>query len=220
MGYEDEAKELMRKFKLQYQQTQKQSPDFDLNKMYEKSEQKKPSIEPSGGDDISKMIQTYSNGATDQSPPDQSMGNFLNDSVNSQSTDQSPPGQRVDDIIVNDTVISQSTDQSPPGQKVISPTLPQSASAPNLSDMNVPAGSNVCPQCKTIHPPLRPGEKCPNASRDVSKFGLDDTSVNKFIVDIRNIVLSQLSLKGITDGKKFFQFAIIELTKVLEGYNE
>lgn len=226
MGYEDEAQELMKKFKLQYEQAQKQSPDFDLTKIYEKTERKIISSESlEGNNDISKMIQNHNRGSTDQSPPDQSIdGNFINDSIDTQSTDQSPPNQRVDDIIVNNNVIPQSTDQSPPDQRIvinnesanvthpITPTSPQ--------PIRMPAGGGVCPQCKTIHPPLRPGEKCPNASQDVSKFGLDDTSVNKFIVDLRNIILSQLSLKGIKDGRKFFQFAIIELTKILEEYNE
>lgn len=79
---------------------------------------------------------------------------------------------------------------------------------------------NVCPQCKTIHPPLRPGESCPNASQDISEYGLIDGDINKHLIELRNIVMSQMNKKQIKDGKKFFQFAIIELMKALEGYNE
>jgi len=32
--------------------------------------------------------------------------------------------------------------------------------------------------------------------------------------------LSQLTSKGIKDGKKFLQYSVIELTKALEQYNE
>jgi hypothetical protein len=82
--------------------------------------------------------------------------------------------------------------------------------------------SDLCPQCGSLHPPLKPGEKCPNASVGdvVSEVGLDDTVINRHLVDIRNIILSNITSKEITDGKKFFQYAIIELTKSLEKYSE
>ena len=37
---------------------------------------------------------------------------------------------------------------------------------------------------------------------------------------MRNIIMAQITGKGIKNQKKFFQFAVIELTKALEGYNE
>ena len=81
---------------------------------------------------------------------------------------------------------------------------------------------DVCPQCKSMHPPLRPGEKCPNAGvgDTVSNAGLDDAAINKHLVDLRNIILSNMNSKGVKDGKKFFQYAVLELTKILENYSE
>lgn len=199
MSYEEEAKELMKKFKLQFSQ-QSQTQNVDLSKMYNKDDQD-PIQEQ---DDISKMIQSFnlsgdqsSNLPTDQSPSNQDIPNVIDNSQNHQSTDQSPPDQDVS--IVTDI---------------------QNESQTSPLNTPVPMGAHVCPQCNTIHPPLRPGEECPNTLKDVSGFGLDDSSVNKFLVDIRNMVISQLNKKGIEDGSKFFQFAIVELMKILETYNE
>ena len=195
MGYEEEAKELMKKFKLQFTQTQNQMQNVDLTEMYNKEDQNiKP--QPVSQNDISNIVQS-SNFSTDL-PTDQSP--IDNNSQNNISTDQSPPDQDIS-IVTNS----------------IQPT-PQSTTY--TSPVNVPPGAIVCPECNTIHPPLKSGEKCPNAKQDVSKYGLDDISVNKFVVDIRNIVVSQLDKKEIKDGRKLFQFTIIELMKILEGYNE
>ena len=82
---------------------------------------------------------------------------------------------------------------------------------------------DACKQCGTMHPPVAAGQKCPLASvsTEPSKSaGLDDVTVNKHLVEMRNIIITQISSKGIKDGKKFFQYAIIELVKVLEAYNE
>jgi len=84
------------------------------------------------------------------------------------------------------------------------------------------SGLNICPFCKTIHPPLKPGEKCPNAGlgKDQKRFNITDETINKFIVNLKNIIISNLSAKNIKDGTKFFQHAIIELTKIVEQYKE
>jgi hypothetical protein len=89
----------------------------------------------------------------------------------------------------------------------------------NPPPASVPTG-NVCQQCKTIHPALRMGEKCPMAPDEVSDYGLDSVSVSKFVVNIKNMIISQMDKKEIKDGNKFFQFTIIELMKILESYNE
>ena len=82
---------------------------------------------------------------------------------------------------------------------------------------------DVCKQCGTMHPPVPAGQTCPVApvaSDPDAVGGLDDMTVNKHLVDMRNIIMSQLSAKGIKDGKKFFQYAVVELVKALEAYNE
>ena len=90
----------------------------------------------------------------------------------------------------------------------------------NLTNSTIPLGA--CQYCKTIHPPLRAGEKCPNAGMgsDAQKHNIDDSIINKKLVDLRNIIISQMSKKNIKDGQKFFNYAIIELTKSLENYQE
>lgn len=108
------------------------------------------------------------------------------------------------------------------------PSMPKSMEgfSTNTSPGNAPQPaqmSGACSQCGTMHPPIPEGKKCPLASvtSEPSKSGgLDDQVVNKHLIDMRNIIMAQVSAKGIKDGKKFFQYAIIELTKALEAYNE
>jgi hypothetical protein len=100
---------------------------------------------------------------------------------------------------------------------------PPSNGTPSMPPDNAVMGRpDICPQCKLMHPPLRPGEKCPNAGVDssIKITGIDDVIINKHLVDLKNIILSQLTSKGIKDGKKFLQYSVIELTKALEQYNE
>jgi len=131
-------------------------------------------------------------------------------------------------------------DQNAGVQPLINPSTPQPAPQPinqNPSPVYTPPPNDppsmppdnavmsrpdVCPQCKLMHPPLRPGEKCPNAGVDssIKTTGIDDVIINKHLVDLKNIILSQLTSKGIKDGKKFLQYSVIELTKALEQYNE
>ena len=171
MSYEEEAKELMRKFKLQHQQNMGNPNMGNPN----------PEVEGVNPElDISNII--------GQSP--------LNSNI-SEGTEQG--------LLQDQNNKTQVINIEPPA-----PTPPPAA---------VPTG-NTCQECKMIHPPLRQGEQCPNKSQDLSKSGLDDSAVNKFIVDIRNMVVSQMDKKGITDGTKFFQFTVMELMKILEEYNE
>jgi len=92
----------------------------------------------------------------------------------------------------------------------------------NQVNQNTSEVSNVCPQCGTIHPPLPPGGKCPNAlaSKTMANANLSDESVNKYLSDLKNIVLSNISKKQIKDGNKFFQYLVVELTKLIEKYTE
>lgn len=83
--------------------------------------------------------------------------------------------------------------------------------------------SNVCEQCGLAHPPIPPGQKCPNSSfskDEKNETGLDDGIINKHLVEMRNIILTNMSKKGIKDGKKYFQNVIVKLTKVLEESND
>lgn len=112
----------------------------------------------------------------------------------------------------------------PVQQEIVHPqTQPPQPVPSNPMDTPMPAKrSDVCPHCNTMHPPLNPGEKCPNVGiGEVGvSAGIDDTIINKHLVDMRNIIIANMTSKGIKDGKKFFQYAVIELTKALEVYHE
>jgi len=76
-----------------------------------------------------------------------------------------------------------------------------------------------CPDCGMFHPPVRPGEKCGNASTSGGAADVD-MEINKYLVNLKNIAMSQIQLKGIKDINKLLQYIAIEMTKLLEGYNE
>ena len=115
---------------------------------------------------------------------------------------------------------------NPPQPNISTKTAPQPIPQPNnISAVTAPIPSlsaDVCPQCKTMHPPLNPGQKCPNMGLEdkVNEMGIDidDATINKHLVDMRNIIISIMTAKQIKDGKKFFQYAVVELSKALELY--
>lgn len=101
----------------------------------------------------------------------------------------------------------------------VTPGMLQPARGPDP----VPVG-NICPQCNMMHPPLKPGEVCPNAKVKIDTGALNkesrDVDINKYLVTLRNILVSQIEQKKIKDIEKLFQNITIEITKFLEGYNE
>ena len=122
----------------------------------------------------------------------------------------------------NQNPSNESNIELPPMKKKI---IPSTNSSPNnnTSDVVLPTNMDICPFCKTIHPPLRPGEKCPNAgldNKDKKKFSISDEIINKHIITLKNIIINNMSSKNISNGTKFFQYAILELSKALESYEE
>jgi hypothetical protein len=79
-----------------------------------------------------------------------------------------------------------------------------------------------CPQCGMFHPAVRPGEICPMKPSFVKSADGSNPQVeiDKYIVTMKTILISQLGKKSIKDPKKLFQNMIIELTKFIEGYKE
>jgi len=73
-----------------------------------------------------------------------------------------------------------------------------------------------CEQCGFTHPPI--AGKCPMA-KEKGPSG-QDLDLNPLFVPLRNIAISQIKSKGITDLKKFFMYIIIEMTKLMEQYKE
>ncbi len=104
---------------------------------------------------------------------------------------------------------------------------------------NIPINFGQCSQCGLIHPPLRPGEKCPlsqpqqiqNSTSSSTKQNIQQqnvttpqnvniTDINKFLVDLRNIILSQIGVKKIKNTQKLFNNIVIEVTKTMENFKE
>ena len=135
------------------------------------------------------------------------------------SPDQSPH-------LSNEGTVPTSPDQTP--SDPVNSVRPMDFSIKPSATTTVPSITtsgetpDLCKQCGTMHPPIAAGKTCPliSVTSDTKDSGLDDTIVNKHLVEMRNIIMTQISSKNIKDGKKFFQYAIIELVKVLEAYNE
>ncbi len=107
------------------------------------------------------------------------------------------------------------------GQMNESVPLTAGSITPSKGPDPIPTG-NTCSQCNMVHPPLRPGEKCPNAVAKALTQEGDDISVdvNKYLVNLQNILMSQIDAKKIKDIKKLFGNITIEVTKFLESYTE
>lgn len=78
----------------------------------------------------------------------------------------------------------------------------------------------VCPQCGIMHPPLQAGQKCPVAKIEIKEAGLKDEDISNFVINMRNIAISQIESKGIKEGNKLFKYLTVEFMKSLEGYKE
>jgi len=95
-------------------------------------------------------------------------------------------------------------------------TAPPVYSTP--AGVSQPVTRDVCPQCNTIHPPIRSGELCPNAKMNLPS--IKDEEIGDFLVSMRNIIISQVEKKQVKNVKKLFQQSIVVLAKFLEEYKE
>jgi len=79
-----------------------------------------------------------------------------------------------------------------------------------------------CPQCGLLHPPNTDGKPCANAPIQGGTANVIDLDmeINKFLMMLKNIAVSQIQSKDIKDLNKFLQYMTIEMTKLMEGYNE
>lgn len=215
MAYEDEAKELMKKFKMQYESQNSMRPQQDAETKSHlenlKEDVKNIGVTQNDNIDISEIINRGhfpGDNKTIQPAPDMGNQDLMNSLTHEASTNGGTEQGLLKDIDI----------PKPNTQVVNVPHQPAPISQP--SGVPMPAGGGVCPQCNTIHPPVKMGEKCPNAVDDLKEKGMDEASINKFIVDLKNIITSQMDKKDIQDAKKFFQHATIELMRILEEYNE
>jgi hypothetical protein len=159
---------------------------------YQMPNQQAPQQPPMAGPAVSQQgIDTDMMGGTDQSP------HLFNQGGGGNSPDQSPLNP-VNSVRPMGTPINKE------------PPKPASVST----------AEGACPQCGTIHPPVR--GKCPMAGVKVKdeKGQEKEVDVNKYLAQLKNIIVSQVEQKNIKDVDKLFKNIIVEVTKYIEGYSE
>lgn len=106
------------------------------------------------------------------------------------------------------------------------PSIKEQLAAQNIiSQMNsslppgsVPPTGNTCPQCGTMHPPLKAGDKCPMAPITTKDDKVIDPT--EFLTKMKFIISNQLEQKSIKNTEKFFQHLTVELMKAMENFKE
>ena len=127
------------------------------------------------------------------------------------------PHQKVGEILNRENESTEQGLMENISTKTVNPNILKPGPAPTPA----PTTQGACGQCGMLHPPIPPGQKCPNAKIELkSEKDGKDVDINKYLVILRDIILSQIGLKGIKDPDKLFQNITIEITKYLEGYKE
>lgn len=78
----------------------------------------------------------------------------------------------------------------------------------------------TCHVCGMLHPPNADGSPCGNAPVGNGNVVDLDMEINKYLMSLKNIAVSQIQSKGIKNINKLLQYMTIEMTKIMEGYNE
>jgi len=90
--------------------------------------------------------------------------------------------------------------------------------SPSVNSLSTTFGS--CPQCGMSHPPIPPGETCPNASiQQIQTSGpvkITDQEFNQFLVNMKNILVSQLDQIEVTNAKEIFKVITLKVMEALE----
>jgi hypothetical protein len=98
-------------------------------------------------------------------------------------------------------------------QRILSELKSRSSMAPSVAPTQ-----GQCPQCNLFHPPLPPGQKCPNAQLKIE--GIDTSKISDFLIKIKDILSSQLEQKHIKNFDKFGSGMIMTLMKYFEEYKD
>jgi len=156
-----------------------------------------PSLQPSATPTMPN-IQTPNMKGNFQGNPDQSP-HLMEGNPNVQGPDQTPP-----DAVNSVRPMGSNIGDKPPAPKTLS------------------SAEGACPQCGMIHPPIPQGQKCPMANVKIKNEKGEEKviDVNKFMAQLKNIIVSQSEHRGIKDIEKMFKNIIVEVTKYLEGYKE
>ncbi len=133
----------------------------------------------------------------------------------SESPDQSPH-------LMNENINTHGPDQSPvnPINSVRPMGTPINNKPPQPAGMQTVGDG--CPQCGMVHPPVPAGQTCPMAPLKMKGDNQEEkiVDVNKFLTDLKNIIVSQSEARGVKDIEKLFKNIIVEVTKYIEGYSE
>jgi len=110
-------------------------------------------------------------------------------------------GGSMDRDIINQNTLNQMSN-APPSSSIISTTF------------------GACDQCGTSHPPLKPGETCPNASIQTQSSNtpvkITDQQFNTFLVNMKNILVSQLDQLEVTNSQEIFNHLTLKIMEALE----
>jgi len=166
--------------------------------------------------DLIEQMQRQQGSMSGYKPPENPMGGGFS-SDPGMGTDQSPHMFGNQNNINNN-----SPDQSPlnPVNSVRPMGTPINKQPPKPAGM-VTSGDG-CPQCGLVHPPVAQGQRCPMAPVKVKGSDGQEkvVDVNKFLANLKNIILSQAEQRKVQDVEKLFKNIIVEVTKYLEGYSE
>jgi len=83
---------------------------------------------------------------------------------------------------------------------------------------NVNPSMPFCNQCEMYHPPIASGQRCPNAK--IKTVTGDNIDFSILFIPLKTICISQIENKKIKNPKKMFGNIIVEITKMIEKYEE
>ena len=83
---------------------------------------------------------------------------------------------------------------------------------------DIPTSGDKCSQCGMIHPPVKPGERCPLAA-EVTSSGIA-IDFNKFFSLARSELTSIASDLEVKDPKKFLEYILKCMIEGARGYKE
>jgi hypothetical protein len=86
----------------------------------------------------------------------------------------------------------------------------------SYSPPKVQGAFDLCPQCNTMHPPVRPGEICPVAPVKSKTTG-KEINFEKFLADLKIMLISQFEQRKIEDHEEIFRNIKLETMKILES---
>ena len=89
-----------------------------------------------------------------------------------------------------------------------------------VNPSQVPSSLPTCSVCGMLHPPNSDGSPCGNAPVTGGNVADLDMEINKYLMSLKNIAVSQIQSKGIKNINKLLQYMTIDINKLVDGYNE